>query len=199
MIAIRTLPEPPLRRRPQNFAALADNFVDQLHGFSLDCNAAASVIETAVTVVSSGLSATLWVSGATYTLNQRAFSRIDYQMYVRIVPGAGATDPKDDATNWRHSFLPEYPIFLVSGTSQTLAPAGEWVMRNASASEATLPASPGVGDSLRLIYRNGRRDNWLRRNGSLLMGKAEDMLINIPEWARRIRFYGGDDGWVVTR
>ncbi len=43
-----------------------------------------------------------WVSGATYAAGKVAMSPADnYQLYVRVVAGAGTTDPSADATNWK--------------------------------------------------------------------------------------------------
>ena len=42
-----------------------------------------------------------WVSGTTYALGKTVRSPIDHQRYVRMVAGAGTTDPANDATNWR--------------------------------------------------------------------------------------------------
>ena len=42
-----------------------------------------------------------WVSGTTYALGKTVRSPIDHQRYVRVVVGAGTTDPANDATNWR--------------------------------------------------------------------------------------------------
>lgn len=42
-----------------------------------------------------------WVSGATYALGKTVRSPTDHQRYVRVVGGAGTTDPANDATNWR--------------------------------------------------------------------------------------------------
>jgi len=42
-----------------------------------------------------------WVSGSTYAYGDVAWSPIDYQDYVRIVAGAGTTDPSADPVNWQ--------------------------------------------------------------------------------------------------
>lgn len=42
-----------------------------------------------------------WVSGTTYVKGNIVRSPTDDQRYVRIVAGAGATDPASDTTNWR--------------------------------------------------------------------------------------------------
>lgn len=48
----------------------------------------------------------LWVSGNTYVVNDVARSPGNYQRYVRIVDGAGTTDPISDGTNWRPDGAP---------------------------------------------------------------------------------------------
>ena len=42
-----------------------------------------------------------WVSGTTYALGKTVRSPTDHQLYVRIIAGAGTTDPANDTTNWR--------------------------------------------------------------------------------------------------
>lgn len=42
-----------------------------------------------------------WVSGTTYSRGRVVRSPADNQTYVRIVDGAGTTDPSSDTTNWR--------------------------------------------------------------------------------------------------
>lgn len=43
-----------------------------------------------------------WVSGTTYAVNRVVTSPADnYQTYIRVVAGAGTTDPSADATNWK--------------------------------------------------------------------------------------------------
>lgn len=43
----------------------------------------------------------LWISGTTYPLGYQVISPADLNVYIRKVAGAGTTDPKDDATNWK--------------------------------------------------------------------------------------------------
>lgn len=49
----------------------------------------------------SGSDPQYWVSGTTYALGKTVRSPSDHQRYVRVVAGAGTTDPANDATNWR--------------------------------------------------------------------------------------------------
>lgn len=49
-----------------------------------------------------GGSARVWVSGTSYLIGDVVLSPADnYQQYVRVTNGAGATDPASDATNYR--------------------------------------------------------------------------------------------------
>lgn len=41
-----------------------------------------------------------WVSGTTYSLDTIVWSPISFLTYIRIVAGAGTTDPSADSTNW---------------------------------------------------------------------------------------------------
>ena len=41
-----------------------------------------------------------WVSGTSYALGKVARSPADHQLYVRVVAGAGTTDPANDTTSW---------------------------------------------------------------------------------------------------
>lgn len=55
-----------------------------------------------ITDFSGGKGAEPWVSGATYAVGKTVLSPAnDYQPFVRIVAGAGTTDPSADGTNWK--------------------------------------------------------------------------------------------------
>lgn len=46
----------------------------------------------------------VWVSGTTYAVGVVVLSPADnYQPFVRVVAGAGTTDPASDSTNWKPS------------------------------------------------------------------------------------------------
>ncbi len=47
-----------------------------------------------------GLNVPKWTSGTTYPLDAVVWSPISKLPYVRIVAGAGTTDPSADTTNW---------------------------------------------------------------------------------------------------
>lgn len=41
-----------------------------------------------------------WISGTTYAVDQMVRSPANQHLYVRLIAGAGTTDPSADATNW---------------------------------------------------------------------------------------------------
>jgi len=166
---------------------------------SIEWNIGLANVDSAVTTVSAGLSAGLWVSGTTYAIGNLRFDPTDGLLYRRLTAGAGTTRPALDATNWALQTLPELTLIVDSSAATTGIKNREYWMSNTGAVEFTLPASPAVGDVLRVGFANGRFDNWVRRNGQSIMGKAEDMLINIPYYSRRLRFMGGATGWGITR
>jgi len=53
------------------------------------------------TTIFGGGSIQYWVSGGTYAQGDVVRSPDNHQLYVRIVAGAGTTDPASDTTNWR--------------------------------------------------------------------------------------------------
>lgn len=67
-----------------------------------------------------------WVSGTTYAAGDVVVSPADnYLQYVRVIAGAGATDPSSDSTNWKPfggrtiKSIQRGTISLSSGTSAT--------------------------------------------------------------------------------
>ena len=86
-------PPPPAPSRsdpPATFITKADTYLAWQATFVAEMEAALAV---------AGI--TLWVSGTTYALNAVVWSPIDYRTYLRIIAGAGTTDPSADATNWK--------------------------------------------------------------------------------------------------
>jgi hypothetical protein len=111
---ISTLPSPPSRQDPANFAAEADAFLGALPTFQSQVNAAGTYIDgigaavdadaaTASAAAAAALATanvTLWVSGTNYTQGAAVYSPITFFTYRRKITGAGTTDPSLDSTNW---------------------------------------------------------------------------------------------------
>jgi len=115
MTTITTLPTPPSRSDPINFADRADAFLGALPDFGDETNAVASEVngystaaQTAKTQAEAAAAAALatantilWVSGTTYSVGIVAYSPITFLSYRRKTEGAGTTDPSADSTNWQ--------------------------------------------------------------------------------------------------
>lgn len=181
-----------------NFNALAHECMDSLRAFSQSAGAELTNLSSAVSSVNAGLSAASWVSGATYAVGDRAYSLANGLLYRRLTAGAGTTDPASDSVNWVLQTLPAPPLVVVSGPLQTGVPGVHHEMQNAGAVDYTLPLSPSIGLAVWLGVTNGlTNSNWVRRNGQLIMGVDEDMLIDVPYFACMFRFVGGSVGWRV--
>lgn len=61
----------------------------------------------------------------------------------------------------------------------------------------TLPASPTVGDRIEIINRSGTTTAVLGRNGSNIMGVADDVLLDILDEAFKVTYSNSTDGWVI--
>jgi len=66
-----------------------------------------------------------------------------------------------------------------------------------SAGTYTLPASPTSGDRLEIINRSGIVTAVLARNGSNIMGVADDLDLDILDAAFKVTYSNDTDGWVV--
>ena len=117
---ISTLPTPPSRQDPANFATEADAFLGALPTFQSQVNAAgtyidgkASEVDTDATAAAASAAsaaasasaasqvASVWVSGGTYTIGNVRFSPITYSSYRAKTNHSGVTtDPSVDTTNW---------------------------------------------------------------------------------------------------
>lgn len=118
---ISTLPTPPSRQDPANFATEADAFLGALPTFQSEVNAAGTYIDgigaavdadaaaaaasaltasAAATTAVNAANAQVWVSGTTYAAGAVVYSPITYQTYRCILATSGTTDPSVDTTHW---------------------------------------------------------------------------------------------------
>lgn len=80
-------------------AADADATAASASASAASTSAANAAASESIAVASAN--ATTWVSGTTYSLHDVAISPSNHKPYIRIVAGAGTTDPSADATNWQ--------------------------------------------------------------------------------------------------
>jgi len=90
-----------------------------------------------------------------------------------------------------------------SATSATSLYTGQKVLADTSLSAVTLtlPSSPSLGDEVRIIDASGNaatNNITVARNGSNIMGLAEDFVININEAAFGLVYFNATRGWVLT-
>jgi len=128
---ITTLPPPPTREDPSNFAFKANEFLGALPQFGTEVNLFAdeannlvaevtdikNQIDSTYNLVLAGGSSVKWVSGSTHAEGTLVFSPINYQTYRRTAtsPGSSTTDPSADAARWTQ---------ITSNTSGFLTTAG---------------------------------------------------------------------------
>jgi len=119
---ISTLPSPPSRQDPANFATEADAFLGALPTFQSQVNAAgtyidgigaavdadataaaASALAAAASASAASQIASAWVSGASYTVGNVRYSPINFLTYRAKTNHSGVTtDPSLDTTNWEN-------------------------------------------------------------------------------------------------
>ena len=65
--------------------------------------------------------------------------------------------------------------------------------------EITLPPSPSVGDTLKLINRSGITTAVVNRNGSNIMSFADDIELDELDGSFNFVYADSSEGWVVSR
>lgn len=118
------------------------------------------------------------------------------QAFSAALPGQTGNDNKflrtrAGAASWEWPFLTR---FAVAGFEQTAVAGLLYCLQNGSATTVILPASPADGDVVGISAENLRIDNLVVRNGNLLMGLSEDMVIDNPHFPTVFQFRTGY-GW----
>ena len=91
------------------------------------------------------------------------------------------------------------PIEVTGGTTPTGAANSLYIFTataGGSIATVTLPASPTLGDSIK-ISNIGGLANVLGANGNKIMGVAQDMTINTPTAAFELIWSGSNNGWII--
>ena len=173
---------------PELRLALANVFANATEVFNNAIAVAANAVSAAASASAAATSAGAapWNAATAYTINVKVTSPINGRIYFRRVAGTTPTDPSADATNWGLLLSGLIPV-IVTGTSVTASAGFIYVLTNAALTTVTLPATPLAGDTVGVMAQNGRTDNVIARNGSLLMvdkstgaGLAEDMTYDTP-------------------
>ena len=83
-------------------------------------------------------------------------------------------------------------------TSNTTATKGNHYYINGATLTLTLPASPSVGDEVRLSEVAGNTDCILARNGSNIMSTAEDLTLDTAYVVLSVRYVDATIGWAFS-
>ena len=83
-------------------------------------------------------------------------------------------------------------------TGNTTATANNHYYLNGSAITLTLPASPSVGDEVRISEVAGNTDCIIGRNGSNIMGDASDLTIDTAYLVLSLRYVDATIGWAFS-
>ena len=83
-------------------------------------------------------------------------------------------------------------------TSSSTASANNHYYLNAATVTLTLPASPSVGDEVRISEVAGNTDCVIGRNGSNIMGDASDLTIDTGYTVIYLRYVDATIGWAFS-
>lgn len=161
-----------------------------------EINAAASA-----TAASATAGALAWVNGGTYALNSAAISQIDFQTYRKKTASSVTTvDPKNDSPNW--VCLGVSATWLIKTTGYT-AVDGDCIQANttSAAFPLTLPATPAANAVIRIAdYAGtfGTNNLTVARNGSNIMGLAEDMTVSTNNVSLTLAYIDATQGWRIV-
>ena len=181
---ITSLPTPPTRSDPANFAVRADAFLAALPTFGTEANelaievnqnqsvasAAANTATAANTAATQTANAALWVSGQSYAAAANAIDGVDFKTYRRKTAGSSTTRPGLDPTNW--IVLTTLGDVTLDGTqtitgAKTFTQTINGTITNANVA-ATLSDTSVYVPSGAVVHfaRNTAPTGWLKANGA---------------------------------
>jgi hypothetical protein len=89
-------------------------------------------------------------------------------------------------------------INIVNTTAVTAVRANHYILKNASPTTVTLPATPNVGDLVWITVANGLITNNVARNGNRIQSLTEDLTLNLPNVAIQMRYADSSLGWIFS-
>ena len=112
-------------------------------------------------------------------------------LLTAALPNVALAEPGVDVTAWQ----PVQRGAIVTAASVAALPGDDIISTATSAVTVTLPAGPNAGDTVSVV-RRGAGLVTVARNGSTIVGVAEDLLIDKQFWRIRLAFAGGT--WTVS-
>lgn len=147
-----------------------------------------------VSITNTASPSTQWMLGAI-----TAFTAGTGAMTVSVAASAGT----GTLTTWAIaasapitvSLSNEMPMTVVSATTQTAVKDNHYVLTNVAASTLTLPLTPSAGDIVWVTAGNGLLTNVIARNGSNVMGLAENLTLDNANASAQLRYINATLGW----
>jgi phage baseplate assembly protein gpV len=102
----------------------------------------------------------------------------------------------DGTMTWADAASGGYVANYVTGAVTLWSDKTVYVFINTSDLIHTLPLTPSVGTSFKMSLRS-TFTNTLERNGNLIMGLAEDLVLDNLSAAFELFYAGGSQGWVI--
>ena len=91
------------------------------------------------------------------------------------------------------------PAFMLAVlTANASAAKSHHYYLNAVGIVLTLPALPGIGDEVRFTDIAGGNQCVVARNGNLIMGEADDLVLDIPYASMSLRYVNAPLGWAFS-
>ena len=197
---------------PGTFAARADNFlgvqlprfVGEANAMAQDMNADAVEVSLAAAQARSAADMAgqavegldnfrgLW-SALTGPLSPPASVRHNSRFWILTspLPNVALSEPGVDVTKWQ----PVQRGAIVTAASVAALPGDDIVSTAATAIIVTLPAGPSAGDTIRLV-RRGAGLVTVNRNGSTIVGRAENFIMDRRHWM--VAFTFADGTWTTS-
>lgn len=107
------------------------------------------------------------------------------------LPNVALSEPGVDVTKWQ----PVQRGAIVTAASVAAQPGDDIVSTAATAVIVTLPAGPSAGDTIKLVRRGGGLVT-VNRNGSTIVERAEDFIMDRRHW--KVAFTFADGTWTTS-
>ena len=114
-----------------------------------------------------------------------------FWLLLSALPNVALSEPGVDVSKWQ----PVQRGAIVTSASVAALPGDDIVSTATSAVTVTLPAGPSAGDTIRLV-RRGAGLVTVARNGSTILGRAEDFIMDRQFWKVAFTFAAGT--WTVS-
>jgi hypothetical protein len=200
---ITSLPQPPLKTDPTNFAERADSFLDALPDFVDETNAAIAEMNKLTSGLDQQTPISAYNSATTYNFPDVCAGSDGYSYRCVGTDVVGIDPVTDGGVNWVN--IGGGGGLRLSGviTSATTMAAGTryLVDTTSGALTLTLPSSPSDGDSVGVVDVKSTFDTnpvTIARAGNNIMGLAEDMVVSTRNASFVLTFIASLSDWRIT-